>query len=68
MAWGFHYDDVEPEVVRQDLDGFPTRHGNLPPWGSATVPLTIGTTAGTSVVTQIRFERNPDRIWRIRSF
>jgi tetratricopeptide (TPR) repeat protein len=24
--------------------------------------------AGTSVVTKIRFERNPDKIWRIRSF
>jgi len=24
--------------------------------------------AGTVVVTKIRFERNPDRVWRIRSF
>jgi hypothetical protein len=24
--------------------------------------------AGTVIVTKIRFERNPDRVWRIRSF
>ena len=41
MAWGFHYDDVDPDVVRRDLDDFPTRGGDLPPWGSATVPVTV---------------------------
>jgi alpha-beta hydrolase superfamily lysophospholipase len=40
MAWGFHYDDVEPEVVRRDLEDYPARHGQVPPWGSATVPAT----------------------------
>ncbi len=38
MAWGFHFDDVDAEVVRRDLDDFPTRHGDPPPWASSTVP------------------------------
>ena len=33
MAWGFHYDDVDPDVVRRDLEDFPARGGDLPPWG-----------------------------------
>jgi pimeloyl-ACP methyl ester carboxylesterase len=41
MAWGFHYDDVDPAVVAQDLGDFPARHGDVPPWGSATVPMTV---------------------------
>jgi pimeloyl-ACP methyl ester carboxylesterase len=41
MAWGFHYDDVDPAVVARDLDEFPARRGELPPWGSATVPMTV---------------------------
>jgi len=41
MAWGFHYDDVEPAIVRRDMDDYPARGGNLPPWGSATVPMTV---------------------------
>ena len=40
MAWGFHYDDVDPAVVRRDMDDYPARHGDLPPWGSATIPGT----------------------------
>jgi alpha-beta hydrolase superfamily lysophospholipase len=38
MAWGFHFDDVDPAVVRRDLDDFPNRHGDPPPWASTTVP------------------------------
>ncbi len=38
MAWGFHYDDIEPAVVARDMDDYPARHGDLPPWGSATIP------------------------------
>ena len=30
MAWGFHYDDVDPEVVRRDLNDFPSRRGDVP--------------------------------------
>ncbi len=41
MAWGFHYDDVDPDVVRRDMDDYPARHGDLPPWGSATIPTTV---------------------------
>ena len=41
MAWGFHYDDVDPAVVQRDLGDFPARGGDLPPWGSATVPTTL---------------------------
>jgi pimeloyl-ACP methyl ester carboxylesterase len=40
MAWGFHYDDVESAVVRRDLEDYPARHGDVPPWGSATIPGT----------------------------
>jgi alpha-beta hydrolase superfamily lysophospholipase len=40
MAWGFHYDDVDPAVVKRDMDDYPARHGDLPPWGSASVPGT----------------------------
>jgi alpha-beta hydrolase superfamily lysophospholipase len=38
MAWGFHYDDVDPAVVARDMDDYPARQGDLPPWGSATIP------------------------------
>ncbi|MGP0028983.1 MAG: hypothetical protein ACLPVF_00570 [Acidimicrobiales bacterium] len=41
MAWGFHYDDVDAAVVERDLVDFPTRGGHVPPWGSATVPMTV---------------------------
>jgi hypothetical protein len=41
MAWGFHYDDVDPAIVQRDLADFPARGGDLPPWGSATVPATV---------------------------
>ena len=41
MAWGFHYDDVDPEVVERDMEDFPARRGDLPPWGSATIPATV---------------------------
>jgi alpha-beta hydrolase superfamily lysophospholipase len=41
LGFGFHYDDVAPEIVRADLDGFPARHGNVPAWGSGTLPLAV---------------------------
>ena len=41
MAWGFHYDDVDPAIVQRDLNDFPARGGAVPPWGSATVPMTV---------------------------
>lgn len=41
LAWGFHYDDVDADVVRRDLEDYPTRGGDVPPWGSATVPMTV---------------------------
>ena len=40
MAWGFHFDDVDPAVVQRDMDDYPARHGDLPPWASATIPGT----------------------------
>jgi len=40
MAWGFHYDDVDPVVVQRDLGDYPARYGDVPPWGSATIPAT----------------------------
>ena len=41
MAWGFHYEDIDPAVVARDLGDFPARHGDMPPWGSGTVPATV---------------------------
>jgi pimeloyl-ACP methyl ester carboxylesterase len=41
LAWGFHYDDVDAEVVRRDLDDYPARRGQVPAWGSATIPMTV---------------------------
>jgi alpha-beta hydrolase superfamily lysophospholipase len=38
LGWGFHYDDVDPAIVREDLDAFPTRNGNVPAWASGTLP------------------------------
>ena len=41
MGWGFFYDDVDPELVRSDLDDFPTRNGNVPTWASGTLPAAV---------------------------
>jgi alpha-beta hydrolase superfamily lysophospholipase len=41
LGWGFHYDDVDPAIIRADLDHFPTRGGNVPAWGSGTLPTTV---------------------------
>lgn len=41
MGWGFHYDDVDASIVQQDLDQFPVRNGQVPPWGSATLPESV---------------------------
>jgi pimeloyl-ACP methyl ester carboxylesterase len=38
LRYAFHYEDVSDAVVEQDLSDFPTRHGRLPVWGSATIP------------------------------
>jgi pimeloyl-ACP methyl ester carboxylesterase len=38
IAWGFHYDDVDPAVVARDMEEYPARKGGLPAWGSATIP------------------------------
>lgn len=46
-SWGFHYDDVDPEIVRLDLEDFPARHGNLPLWGSATRPGAVAASSLT---------------------
>lgn len=35
---GFHYDDVPREVVERDMVDYPARRGDLPEWGSATIP------------------------------
>jgi hypothetical protein len=61
MAWGFHYDDVDRAVVRRDLDGFPARNGELPPWGSATIPMTVALwcVSPGSVLTEAAAVRSP---------
>jgi len=39
FAWVFHWDDVPPAIVAQDVGpGYPQRQGPVPPWGSATIP------------------------------
>ena len=38
MAWGFHFDDIDPAVVARDMEDYPARKGEIPPWGSATIP------------------------------
>jgi alpha-beta hydrolase superfamily lysophospholipase len=40
-TWSFHYDDVDPDVVRSDTEGYPSRHGNLPPWATEAIPGTV---------------------------
>jgi alpha-beta hydrolase superfamily lysophospholipase len=41
LAWGFHYDDVDPDVVARDMTDYPARRGELPAWGSATIPAPL---------------------------
>jgi pimeloyl-ACP methyl ester carboxylesterase len=41
MGWGFHYDDIDPAIVHEDLDEFPTRRATVPPWASATLPQSV---------------------------
>jgi hypothetical protein len=41
MAWGFHYDDIAPELVSRDMEGYPLRGGDMPGWGSAGIPMTV---------------------------
>ena len=38
LRWAFYYADVPDDIVAADLTDFPTRGGNMPPWGSATTP------------------------------
>ncbi len=37
-TWGFHYDDEPEALVRADMVDWPTRNGQVPVWGSATMP------------------------------
>jgi pimeloyl-ACP methyl ester carboxylesterase len=42
MAWGFHYDDVPPDVVERDMNrGDPSLGDAVPSWASATMPLAV---------------------------
>jgi alpha-beta hydrolase superfamily lysophospholipase len=61
IAWGFHFDDVDRDVVRRDMDDYPARHGDLPAWGSATVPMTVALwcTSPGSVFTEAAAIRSP---------
>ena len=81
MAWAFHWDDMDPDVVREDIEDSPARHGNPPPWASATSPGMIAYALGpggfqaeaaaiTSPVLVAVGERDviPDPRGEIRSF
>lgn len=35
---GFHYDDEPPDIVAADMIDYPTRRGQVPEWGSGTIP------------------------------
>jgi pimeloyl-ACP methyl ester carboxylesterase len=41
LRWAFHYRDVPQHVVEADVTDYPTRMGNLPAWGSATIPACV---------------------------
>jgi hypothetical protein len=55
MAWGFHYDDVDPEIIAADLAHFnrgihdaDAQHGfTTPPWTSLTTPGAVAQTCLT---------------------
>lgn len=55
MAWGFHYDDVDPEIVAGDLAHFNRgihqpenqRGFSAPPWSSLTTPGAVAMTCLT---------------------
>jgi hypothetical protein len=55
MAWGFHYDDVDPAVVANDLKRFDRGITDVdtlvattaPPWGSLTFPTAVAVAALT---------------------
>jgi len=34
----FHFDDEPTDIVAADMRGYPTRNGNVPHWGSGTIP------------------------------
>ena len=81
MAWAFHWDDMDPDVVRADIEDSPARHGHPPVWASATSPGMIAYALGpgnfqaeaasiTSPVLVAVGERDviPDPRGEIRSF
>lgn len=37
-AAGFHFDDEPRDIVAADMVDYPTRRGELPVWGTATIP------------------------------
>jgi alpha-beta hydrolase superfamily lysophospholipase len=49
-TWGFHYDDEPEEIVRSDMDDYPTRRGRVPVWASATMPPCAVTMMSPGVV------------------
>jgi hypothetical protein len=38
-TYGFHYDDEPEEIVRRDMLEWPTRQGEMPSWGTPSIPL-----------------------------
>ena len=46
----FHHDDVPDDIVAADLTDYPVRNGNLPIWGSATIPYCARTMLGSGAV------------------
>ena len=47
---GFHYDDVDPEIVAADMIDYPQRRGVIPEWGTANVPPCAATMTSPGVV------------------
>ncbi len=52
LRYAFHYEDVPEAIVEKDLSDFPTCHGQLPPWGSATIPRCSTAMTQAGVVTK----------------
>lgn len=49
-APGFHYDDEPPDLVAADMIEYPTRRGDVPVWGSPTMPPCAVTMMSPGVV------------------
>ncbi len=62
------FEKLGPARLQSVFSGFGELYDCEIVFASAHCKAVVKNPAGTAVVTKIRFERNPDHIWRIRSF